>query len=314
MSIKRLLQALLIGLIIFSVSGCTTPVEPAEFTEPAEFEVSSLTVTPSEVVAGESVTVMVDIENVGGLEGTYTATLTVDKKVVDTKDITLDAGATEQVSFTSSLESAGTHTIELGGLTATATALKPAEFEVSSPVVTPTLVLPGQEATVQANITNVGEAKGSLTTTLRVNGVEMDTRSVTLVGGATDKASFTVIRDLTGTYDISVDGRRTTLTVAEVETYKNEQYHYSISYPTDWTLDEETPESVWMGKVGIAGIVVSVDILTAAASLDDFYAISIEDYESGWSDFQLVSRQDVMENEEVVAIEVTAEATLGGTP
>ncbi len=60
----------------------------------------------------------------------------------------------------------------------TACAKKPAEFEVSSLVLTPSLVLPGQEAIVEADITNVGEVEGTHTAILTVNGVETDTRVV----------------------------------------------------------------------------------------------------------------------------------------
>jgi len=52
-------------------------------------------------------------------------------------------------------------------------------IEVTSVEVTPALVLPGQEATVEADIANRGEAKSTHTVTLAVNSVEMDTRLVT---------------------------------------------------------------------------------------------------------------------------------------
>ena len=199
-------------------------------------------------------------------------------------------------------------------LTACAKPPEPAELEVSSLLVTPTLVLPGQEATVEADIANVGEVQGTLTATLTGNGGETDTRPVTLAAGATDKVSFTVIQDLAGTYELSIDGMSTTLTVAEVETYSSGQYLYSIYYTSGWILDDSTPEMVSMTKAGFAVIGVEVNTLPVAASLDEFYALAVETMTGAFPNFEVISRQDVMENGVVVATEVAAEATAQGTP
>ena len=92
--------------ICLALSSCTEPIltptstQAPESTATAEFEVTSLVLAPTEVVVGEAVSVKADITNVGEAEGTYTATLTVDGKVADTKEIMVGAGATETVSFT----------------------------------------------------------------------------------------------------------------------------------------------------------------------------------------------------------------------
>lgn len=88
---KKFLGVLLVGLLLLGgLAGCAR----------AEFEVSSLAITPSEAVAGEAITVKANVENVRGVEGTYTATLTVDGNVADTKEVTIDTGAVKEVSFT----------------------------------------------------------------------------------------------------------------------------------------------------------------------------------------------------------------------
>ena len=300
-----------VGTYSIEIDGLTATLEVVK---PAEFQVSALGTTPAEIVAGEEFTIDADIRNVGGVEGTYTATLRVDGKVVESKDITVDAGATKKASFTYSLEVAGAHTIELGGATTPVTALKPAELEVRSLQVTPALVLPGQEATVEVDVANVGEVKGTVTATLTVNGVETDTRPVTLDAGAAETVSFTVVRDLAGAYDLSVSGAGATLAVAEVETYTSEQYHYLISYPSGWVLDDSAPDSVGAVKVDIAGVGVDVAILPVAASLNELYALIVEEFRAESSDFEVLSRQDVTENETVVGAEVIAEFTQEGTP
>jgi len=95
-------------------------------TPTAEFEVSSLAITPTEVVTGEAVTVKADVTNVGEVEGTYTVTLIVDGKVAGTKEITVGAGATKTVSLTYSPDVIGTYSLGLDGLTTTVEVLKPA--------------------------------------------------------------------------------------------------------------------------------------------------------------------------------------------
>ena len=272
-----------------------------EVVKSPEFRVSSLEVSPSEVVLGESVTVSADIENLEEVEGDYTATLMVDGEVVDTKEITVGAGATERVSFTLSLESSGAHTIELGGVTTTAKVLKPAEIQASFLEVMPALVLPGQEATVEAEVTNVGDIQATLTATLTVNGVEMDTRTVTLACGASDEVSFTVIRDLVGSYELSVNGQSTTLTVAEAETYSNVQYLYSISYPVEWTLDESMPDKVVMSKPGLANLGDSDNVLSVEATLGEHYAIVVDNTKKDLPDLQELSRIEVKEEGDVAA-------------
>lgn len=121
--------ALSICLVLSSCAGPTptpTPTQAPESTATAEFEVTSLVLAPTEVVAGEAASVKADVTNVGEAEGTYTATLTVDGKVADTKEITVGAGATETVSFTYSQDAVGTYSIRLDGLTTTLKVLKPA--------------------------------------------------------------------------------------------------------------------------------------------------------------------------------------------
>jgi len=93
--------------------------------EPAEFKVSSLAVIPNEVTAGETVRVEASITNNGDANGNYIATLTLDGEVLQTKEIMIEAGATETVSFTHSADAAGTYYLGLDGLTATLEVLEP---------------------------------------------------------------------------------------------------------------------------------------------------------------------------------------------
>lgn len=103
---KGISMGLLIGALIVSFA-CKAP---------AKFDVVSLDVVPSEVKAGEAVTITAKITNVGGSEGTYTAVLMVDGIEVERKDITLPAGTTKTVSFTLAKDTPGTYKVAIGEL------------------------------------------------------------------------------------------------------------------------------------------------------------------------------------------------------
>jgi hypothetical protein len=90
---------------------------------PAEFEVISLDVEPSEIIASETVTITAVVENTGGSEGTYTAILTVDGAAVETKDVVITPNSSETVTFTLVKDKLGTYEIGVGGLNASLTVI-----------------------------------------------------------------------------------------------------------------------------------------------------------------------------------------------
>lgn len=84
--------------------------------EPAEFEVSNLTVSPSEAEPGGTVTISVDVSNVGDEEGTYSVELSIDGIVEETENVTLDGGVSATASFRIEERHAGTYHVSLAGM------------------------------------------------------------------------------------------------------------------------------------------------------------------------------------------------------
>jgi len=200
---KMIMKNLMIaGIIVFvsiavtSMSGCA---------KPAEFEVGALNISPSEAVSGETTTVTVGVTNIGGTEGTYTATLKVDGVEVETREVTVAASAKETLTWRITEEAPGTHHVAMDGLSGSFKVLKPAEFEVASLVVPSQPVVATSPATVEVQVENVGEVEGTYTVTLEVNGEEM-TQHVVVGAGDTEVISFSISMDRQGTYDIAVDG------------------------------------------------------------------------------------------------------------
>lgn len=87
---------------------------PQPANKPAELQVGIVTFTPSKVMANDSVTVAASITNVGGITGTYTAVLTVDSKEVGRKDVSVDPGQSQKVSFQIPTAAAGEYEVAIG--------------------------------------------------------------------------------------------------------------------------------------------------------------------------------------------------------
>lgn len=189
-------------------------VVPTACAKRAEFEVTSLNISPTEGVKGEPTAVTADVENIGVSEGTYIATLTIDGVEAETKEVTLIAGAKETVVFTVTKDTPGTYHVELGGLSGTLRVreLKPAEFKVGD-LSMPKEVPCGQAATITARVTNTGEVAGDFTASLVVNGAEVSTQTVTVAPGATETVIFTFTGKIPGTCTVQLAGLTGTLKV-----------------------------------------------------------------------------------------------------
>jgi hypothetical protein len=109
--LKYLALALILAMLII----------PCACAKPAAFEVTSLNVTPPEVMTGETVNITAVVENTGGKEGTYTAVLTVDGATVETKEVTLAAGTSQTISFSLVKDTHGTYQVSIDGLTSSLT-------------------------------------------------------------------------------------------------------------------------------------------------------------------------------------------------
>lgn len=182
--VKRCILISIITILIFALivpMGCKT----------AKFELSSLGITPSKVATGDTATISVDLANVGSAEGTYTVTFSLDAVVIDTKDVTIPAETTREVTCTVVKETDGEYTVEIGSLSGTLHVVKPAEWELASLVVTPQEVLPNEEVTVTVDVSNIGGLEGDYTCTLVVNTIQQESKEVTVDGGVTETVTFT---------------------------------------------------------------------------------------------------------------------------
>ena len=91
----------------------------AEAPPPAVFQVSSLGISPTAVYTGEAVNITIRVTNSGGQSASYQVVLKINGEAEAVNEVTLDAGASKQLSFTTAKETAGIYSVDINGATGT---------------------------------------------------------------------------------------------------------------------------------------------------------------------------------------------------
>jgi uncharacterized membrane protein len=86
-------------------------------------------------------------------------------------------------------------------------------FRISDLSVNPSEAAAGEEISVSAIVSNIGEGSGSHTDVLRINGATEATETVTLEGGQSTTVFFRVTRDQPGSYNVELAGLTDTFAV-----------------------------------------------------------------------------------------------------
>lgn len=121
-----------------------------------------------------------------------------------------------------------------------------AAFEFSDLSVAPLEVEVVESVSVSVKVTNVGDLSGNCTVTLKIDGVVEGAETVTLDGGASTTVSFTVMRNVSGTYGVEVDGLTGSFVVVR------------LPVPAEFVLsDFVTPFIVRVGEVANVSVTVT---------------------------------------------------------
>jgi len=207
------------GTYDLSVSG--EPAGTLDVTEPAsaEFNVTDVALSESEITVGDSVTVTADVTNTGDANGTYTADLVVDRNIIDSKSVDVNAGETADISFAPTFDAAGDYAIGVGdGPTRELTVDRPqpANVSVRSAQLSEERISPGDSVTVTATVGNDGGTAGEVTADLRVDGTTRASETRTVDASEQTTIEFAPSFAETGTYGITVnDESAGTLAVSE---------------------------------------------------------------------------------------------------
>jgi len=117
----------------------------------------------------------------------------------------------------------------------------PAAFTPSSLGLSPIEVNIGDEVTISLLVANTGGKSGSYRVTLKINGVVAATKEVTVSAGFSKEATFTISKDIAGTYSVDVNGLTDSFTVKEEE--EEEVAATPTPIPPTSSSDEETSPS-----------------------------------------------------------------------
>ena len=180
--------------------------------------VERLAVEVDRVLAGQTVTVTVDVTNVTDEIATRTLVLKLDGVVVEERLVTLNPREkkTEIFEFAAP-EVIGTHEVvvaELPPLTFRVITLRAVLNLVQPLNVIPSTVEPGDVVTIRAVLENEGEEAGDSDVILKINGVEVEKKTVLVQPKSKEAVEFQVTRIETGDYMVeveAVDARDVTL-------------------------------------------------------------------------------------------------------
>jgi hypothetical protein len=124
----------------------------------------------------------------------------------------------------------------------------PAAFSLSALEITPTEVDIGERVDISVLITNSGDATGSYEVILKINDVVVDTKGVTLTGGANQRVTFTTLKDTAETVTVDVNGFIGSFVVRDTLTKETnageESYPAEVEESHPITVKESYPTAV----------------------------------------------------------------------
>jgi len=163
----------------------------------AVFEVTDLVISPSQVTKGEPANISVTVKNTGDAQGSHSLELKINGTVEATEEVTLDAGASETVTFTVTKDTPGEYSIEIADLEGLLT-VTAADFHVTDLTISPEEVSPGKPVTISVNVANVGSEQGSYTLWLKLR------KEITLGAKASQTVDFTIIENTAGKHQLEI--------------------------------------------------------------------------------------------------------------
>ncbi|WP_290814197.1 CARDB domain-containing protein [Halovivax sp.] len=207
MRVKAVVAILLVVAFALVVASAGDPGIAAA--NESDADVTDATLSDDVVEPGEFVEVSATVANDDDEERTYSAELEVDGDVEAERNVTVDANATETVRFVLSFDDPGEYEIGVSGTEAGTLTVEEAEpdlvVEDASLSEGPTIERNGT-VEVSATVANEGDAEGTETAELEVDGEVEDARNVTVGANETETVTFERSFDDPGEYELAVSG------------------------------------------------------------------------------------------------------------
>ena len=205
-NLPSILLALTLFMILSSACGYATV---------AQFKVLSLDIKPQMARTGENVTATVRVKNLGYGEEFYPATLMINGKREQSKEVKLSPMSAGEVSFTLTKDKPGLYEVSVGTGLAEFRVLKQAEFQVTTMSVNPEIIGAGEPVDIVATIKNTGELDGIYAATLLVDNKTVVVKDINVPANATDNISFSFASDEKNLYRIGFGDMTHLLLVAD---------------------------------------------------------------------------------------------------
>ena len=127
------------------------------------------------------------------------------------------------------------------GTTPTVPPPTPAAFTISNLIIEPSGVKAGEEVKVSVEVSNTGSSEGSYTAEMQVNGVTESSQNLSIPAGASLDATFNVMKDIPGTYQVRIADLSGQFVVTEAVVSATRTVVWSDSVVTQ-LLFKEMPE------------------------------------------------------------------------
>ncbi|MFA5364386.1 MAG: CARDB domain-containing protein, partial [Candidatus Bathyarchaeia archaeon] len=279
---KKLQVIFILDILIVSLAATgyvfLQPTFGEEQTLAAEFQVTNLSINPTEVRAGLPLVVSVNVTNIGTAEGDCFLDLEINGELIETQLCLLAVSETKTVEFTATKSDVGTYNIKVADLLGTFTVVaappvdnepdtptpggpangRPANIVASNLVINPVEVWSEQSVTVSGIFTNHGDMTGYSTVGLRINDQTVETKDLAIAGGQSVTAVFTVTAGGTGDYNIKLGALTGSFKVVP-----NGMHTLTVGAngaPADFTLDGQIHRATYATLVTVGSHTIGMPI------------------------------------------------------
>jgi hypothetical protein len=173
---------------------------------PNTLRVTSLEITPANILVGEKASVKAEVMSDYGSMKKYDIPLMVNGVADNRKYVTLAPGGTETIEFSLRRDEAGVYTVRIGEQQSILEVRQPllATFKLSKLEISPAEPDVNGEIIIKADIANIGEVKGKYTAELKINNVVTKTDEMVIPPGASSFFVFKVSQGSPGTYMVNI--------------------------------------------------------------------------------------------------------------
>jgi len=222
--------------------------------KPAEFVVSYLKIEPRQIELGGTVTISVNVTNVGETPGSYNVTLNIEEGlIISVKEVTLQGGESEIVEFEFVPEAERTYDVDIEGMIGTIYVIIPIPVPplppyLSNLTVTPNEIKLGDNVTISLDIRDMHNQSFTYIVTMQIDQLTL-LIDVELEPYEFKTVSQTITPEMIGEYHVWVQGLTGSFTVKALP-----EPEFEVSYLTI------TPEEIELGdEVTISFIITNND-------------------------------------------------------